>query len=45
MKKIGQFSEAHISKGTSSNLVFQIVNMKGIKYVNLIEINPVVTEI
>ena len=48
MKKIGQFSETHISKLRSRfplNLVCQVVYMEGIKYVNSIEIGPVFIEI
>ena len=48
MKKIGQFSGTHISRTTGpilSNLVCRVVYMEGIKYVNLIEIGPVVIEI
>ena len=49
MKKIGQFSEAYISQTTinrfSSYLVCEFMYMEGIKYVNLIEIGPVVIEI
>ena len=48
MKKIGQFSEAYTLQTTKpifSNLVCEVVYMEGIKYVNLIEISPVVIEI
>ena len=48
MKKIGQFSEAYILQTTKpnfSNLVCKVVYMEGIKYLNLIEISPVVIEI
>ena len=48
MKKIGQFSGAHISQTTNqflSNLVYRVAYMEGIKYVNLIEIGPAVIEI
>ena len=48
MKKIGQFSERCISQTTkliSLNLVCKVVYMEGIKFVNLIEIGPVVIEI
>ena len=48
MKKIGNFQK-HISckllSRFSSNLVCDVVYMEGIKYVNLIEISPVVIEI
>ena len=45
---MGQFSGTHISQTTgpiSSNLVCKVAYMEGIKYVNLIEIAPVVIEI
>ena len=42
MKKIGQFSETHISQTT---LVCIVMYMEGIKFVNLIEISPAVIEI
>ena len=46
VKKIGQFSGTHISRTTwPSNLVCRVAYMEGIKYVNLIEIGPVVIEI
>ena len=48
MKKIGQFLETHISKLLGrffSNLVCHVVYMEGLKYVNFIEIGPVVIEI
>ena len=49
MKKIGQFSETHISINLLDrfllNLICQVVYMEGIKYINLIEIGPVVIEI
>ena len=49
-KKIGQFSETHISQTAypiffKFGTVYKVVNMKGINYVNLIEIAPVVIEI
>ena len=51
MKKIGQFSEAYILQ-TTKPIFFKFgmrsrvyVYMEGIKYVNLIEISPVVIEI
>ena len=47
-EKIGQFSGTHISRTTRpiiSNLVCRVAYMEGIKYVNLIEIGPVVIEI
>ena len=48
MKKIGLFSEMYILQTTTpiySNLVCKMVYIEGIKYVNLIEISPVVKEI
>ena len=50
MKKIDQFSEIHIPKTTESIsfkflLVCKVIYMEEIKYVNLIEIGPVVIEI
>ena len=47
MKKIGQSLGTHISQTTgqiSLNLVCRILYMEDIKYVNLIEIDPVVIE-
>ena len=48
MKKIGQFSETYISETTKPiffKLVCNVMYMEGIEYLNLIEIDPVVTKI
>ena len=45
MKKIGQSSETYILQTTKPIFVCKAVYMEGIKYVNLIEIGPVVIEI
>ena len=45
---MGQFSGTHISRTTgpiSFKLVCRVAYIEGLKYVNLIELNPVVIEI
>ena len=45
MKKMRQFSETHISQTTGLISLCRVTYMEGIKYVNLIEISPVVIKI